>query len=401
VTGRERILATLSRQPVDRIAFDIGGTTCSSVHVIAYQELRRQMGLPDRPLRCGCMTQLIAHVDADVQDALGCDAELLAFGSRETKTWSAPFGLDLVVPQLLDVEDLPDGSSVLKNRAGAVYARRARDARFFDPVGCPLARVTSANQLDDFEPLFERWDYSSIYDEPIDAMADRARRQYQSTDRAVVAPWQLHYLQAGQILRGYEQFFLDLAGDKDFAHAVLGKVHAAYMRRLDVFLPALAESIDAVFLTDDLGTQQAGLISPATYREMIFPYTSAAVAKIKSYGKNIVMHSCGAISAFIPALIEMGVDAINPVQVSARGMNPRDLVREFGKDVAFWGGGCDTQHALNAADPQTVRDDVRRRLEEFGRDAHLVFTQVHNIQYDVPPENILVMHDEFCKHTRS
>jgi uroporphyrinogen decarboxylase len=96
----------------------------------------------------------------------------------------------------------------------------------------------------------------------------------------------------------------------------------------------------------------------------------------------------------------MGVDALNPVQVSARGMAPADLVRRYGKDIAFWGGGCDTQHALNAADPAVVRADVRRRLEEFGPHAHLVFTQVHNIQYDVPPENILAMRDEFRKAAR-
>jgi uroporphyrinogen decarboxylase len=94
------------------------------------------------------------------------------------------------------------------------------------------------------------------------------------------------------------------------------------------------------------------------------------------------------------------VDALNPVQVTARGMNPRDLVREFGKDIAFWGGGCDTQHAMNAADPETVRADVRRRLEEFGADAHLVFTQVHNIQYDVPAENIVALREEFLRQTR-
>ena len=298
MTGRERVLATLNRQPVDRIAFDIGGTTCSGIHAVAHHKLRRFMGLPDRPMRCGCITQLIAQVDDDFQDALGCDAELLSFGSRETRIWPTPFGLDLVVPKLFDAEELADGSSVLKNRSGTPYARRARDAYYFDPVGCPLAKLTSPQELNVFDAVFERWDYPYVYDEPIDALAQRARRRYESTDRAVVAPWQLHYLQAGQLFRGYEQFFLDLAADKDFAHAILGKVHEAYMRRLDLLLPALAGSIDAVFLLDDLGTQQAGLISPATYREMIFPYTSAAVAKIKSYQKKVIMHSCGAITAF-------------------------------------------------------------------------------------------------------
>jgi uroporphyrinogen decarboxylase len=142
------------------------------------------------------------------------------------------------------------------------------------------------------------------------------------------------------------------------------------------------------------------MISPGLYQEMIFPYVAEAVGKIKAAGKKVVMHSCGAVSSFVPFLIEMGVDGLNPVQVSAAGMNPADLVREYGRHIAFWGGGCDTQHALNASDPEVVRADVRRRLEEFGPDASLVFTQVHNIQYDVPPENILAMRDEFWKQTR-
>ena len=263
----------------------------------------------------------------------------------------------------------------------------------------PLASVKSAGDLGQFDELLERWDYSAVYDEPLDALAARARKQYQSTDRAVVALWRMHYLQAGQILRGFEQFFVDMVSDRELAHAFLGRLHRVYLKRADAFLAAFGDSIDAVFLTDDLGTQQSSLISPALYREMVFPYVSELVGRIKAAGKKVIMHSCGSVVRFIPLLIEMGVDALNPVQVSAQGMNPRDLVREFGRDIAFWGGGCDSQHALCAADPEVVRADVRRRLSEFGPDAHLVFTQVHNIQYDVPPENVLALRDEFRRQT--
>jgi len=172
------------------------------------------------------------------------------------------------------------------------------------------------------------------------------------------------------------------------------------MDRVDAFLESFGDYCDVVFLTDDLGTQKGSMISPAIYREMIMPYIAELVGKIKAAGKPVVMHSCGAVSDFVPMMIEIGIDALNPVQVSAHGMNPADLVRQFGRDIAFWGGGCDTQHALNASDPEVVRADVRQRLSEFGPDASLVFTQVHNIQYDVPPENVLAMRDEFWKQTR-
>jgi uroporphyrinogen decarboxylase len=399
MTGRERILRTLERKPADRIPYDLGGTDCSAVHVLPYKKLKGQLGLPDRPVVCGCLTQLVAENDADFARAFGVDAEVLGFGAQATTIWCAPFGVDLVVPARFKPETLPDGSNVVKNAHGEVYARRAADAYYFDPVGTPLAAVTSAAELKRFDALFERWDWPAVYNEPLDALAARARRQYQATDRAVVALWRMHYLQAGQLMRGYEQFMVDLMIDQDLAHAILRQLHEVYLRRADALLAATADWMDIVFLTDDLGTQESGLVSPETYRKMIFPYTRELVGKIKVAGKKVVMHSCGAIAEFIPFLIDMGIDAVNPVQVSARGMNPADLVREFGRDIAFWGGGCDTQHALNAPDQNIVRADVRRRLAEF-KGGHLVFTQVHNIQYDVPPQNIIALHDEFVKQTR-
>jgi len=400
MTGRERVLATLDRQPADCVPLDIGGTDCTSIHVVAYEKLRRRMGLGDGPIRCGCLIQLVAQTDVEVMDALETDAEVLWFGPKETKTWNTPFGVELIIPKLFDVEDLSDGSSVVRNPQGVVYAKRAADAYYHDPVGAPLAEITSAAELDHYDDLFDRWDFSYVYDEPLEALAARARKQYESTDRAVITMWRLHYLQAGMLLRGYEQFLIDLMVDKDLAHAMMDKLRQTYLKRIDAFLAAFGDWFDVVFLTDDLGTQQTGMISPAVYREMIYPYMAETVGRIKAAGKKVVMHSCGAVSMFVPAFIEMGVDALNPVQVSAGGMNPADLVRQYGKDIAFWGGGCDTQHALNAGDTEVVRADVRRRLREFGPDASLVFTQVHNIQYDVPPENILAMRDEFWKQTR-
>ena len=401
MTGRQRVLATLNRQKPDCIPFEIGGTDCSSVHVIAYRKLRERMGLAHGPIRCGCLIQLVAETDADVMDALDVDVEVLWFGSQQTKVWKTPFGVDLIVPERFDVEDLADGSSVVRNPQGVVYAKRAADAYYHDPVDPPLAEITSPGELDRFDALFDRWDFSYVYDEPLDALARRARAQYESTDRAVVTLWRMHYLQAGMLMRGFEQFFVDLVADKDLTHALFGKLHQVYLDRVDAFLAAFGPWVDVVFLTDDLGTQKGGMISTSLYKEMIYPYVSELVGKIKAAGKKVVMHSCGAVSTYVPYLIEMGVDGLNPVQVSAQGMNPAELVRQYGRDVAFWGGGCNTQHALNASDPEVVRADVRRRLEEYGPDASLVFTQVHNIQYDVPPENILALRDEFFKQARN
>ncbi len=400
MTGRERVLATLNRRKPDVTAFEIGGTDCSSVHVVAYQKLRRLMGLVDKPIDVGCLGQLVARTDRDVMDALDVDAEVLWFDAQATKVWHTPFGPDLVVPDQFDVHDLADGSSIVKTPGGQIAAQRAADAYYFDPGVYPLAEVTSPRDLSRFDALFEHWDYSHVYDEPLEDLARRAQTQYMSTQRAVVSLWRMHYLQAGQLMRGFERFFLDLVENRELVRAIFEKLHEVYLRRADTFLNAFGDWFDIVFLTDDLGTQQSGLMSVRMYRDLIYPYISELVGRIKARGKKVVMHSCGSVYDFIPSMIEMGIDALNPVQVSARNMNPQKLAREFGRDIAFWGGGCDTQHALNASDPAIVRHDVRQRLEEFGPEAHLVFTQVHNIQYDVSPENILAMRDEFWRLAR-
>lgn len=399
MTGRERILKTLRHEAVDRIPYDLGGTDCSSVHVIPYKALRQKIGLSDKPVRCSCLAQLIAENEEDFMTAMNVDAEIFPFAAHKDKIWKAPFGVDLIVPDKFGVEDLPDGSSVVKNAQGKIHARRAASSAYFDSVEPPLAAVSQPSELKSFEELFARWDYSEVYDEPLAAMAARAQKRHASTDRALMAPWRLHYLQASQLMRGYEQFFIDLMADKPMAHAIFERLHQSYLRRIDTFLKAFADHIDVVFLTDDLGTQQSALISPDLYKEMVFPYVSELIGRIRKAGKPVCMHLCGAVSDFIPLLIDMGVDALNPVQVSAAHMNPRELVRRYGKDIAFWGGGCDTQEALNSTNPEIVREDVRRCLQEFRPDAALVFTQVHNIQYDVPADNILTMRDEFMRRT--
>ncbi len=159
MTGRERVLATLNRQKPDTIPYDLGGTDCSAVHAFSYKKLRDKLGiLPDSPVDCGCLIQLIAQPDREVMDRLETDAECLWFASQETKIWHTPFGVDMIVPKNYLVEDLSDGTSVVKNAVGEVTGVRAADAYYIDPVGTPLAGLTSPRELDRFDALFQRWD---------------------------------------------------------------------------------------------------------------------------------------------------------------------------------------------------------------------------------------------------
>ena len=232
-------------------------------------------------------------------------------------------------------------------------------------------------------------DWPSVDDELIDEYARRAKHLYLSTDQAVIASWRMHYLQAGQIMRGYEQFMIDLLTDEKLVRGMLDRLHEAYLKRAKLFLDAMADYTDVVFFTDDLGTQSGPLISIDLYRKLIKPYWAELIALVKKYNKKVLMHSCGAISVFIRDMIEIGVDAINPVQITASGMDPMRLKKDFGRDIAFWGGGISTQGVLDRAAPGQIRDEVKRNIEIFAPGGGFVFTQVHNIQHDVPPQNII------------
>ncbi|MBI2844309.1 MAG: hypothetical protein HYX78_12985 [Armatimonadetes bacterium] len=194
-------------------------------------------------------------------------------------------------------------------------------------------------------------------------------------------------------LRGYESFYSDLAAEPDLAEMVLDRLtelKIAYWRRA---LAEVGELVDVVNEADDISGQNGPLMSPATYRRLVKPRHAQIYSAIKKAAPRvkIFMHSCGAVREFVPDFIEIGVDILNPVQISAAGMDPFELKRDFGKDIVFWGGGVDTQHVLGSGTVEDVRDNVKRNIDALAPGGGFVFTTVHITQANVPPQNYLAM----------
>jgi uroporphyrinogen decarboxylase len=161
-----------------------------------------------------------------------------------------------------------------------------------------------------------------------------------------------------------------------------------------LFLDEAGDIVDVIMIGDDLAGQKGPLFSPAIYRSIVKPRQKRLVQYIRSRTKaKIWYHSCGSVIQFIPDLVDNGVDALNPVQLSARGMDPGELKKAFGEKICFWGGGIDSQHALPHASPDEVREHVRQNLGNFKPGGGYVFANVHNIQADVPPGNVIAMFD--------
>ena len=183
-----------------------------------------------------------------------------------------------------------------------------------------------------------------------------------------------------------------LAGEPEKAHKFLDGLVEIYMPKLEKFLGAVGEYIDIVRFGDDLGMQTGPQISPRMYREFFKPRHKLMWDRAKQLANvKVMLHCCGGVRELLPDLIDAGLDAINPVQISCAGMNAQELKAEFGKEMVFWGGGCDTQTILPNGTPQAVRQHVREQVEILKPGGGFVFQQVHNILANVPPENIVTM----------
>jgi len=394
VTGRQRILTALRHEQPDRVPLDIGGLESSGVTAIAYNRLREHLGLGQGETQVFEPYQQVAKIEDDLLQALDIDTALLAIEPLAWQDAQLPDGSPCQIPAKWDPQPDPDGGWNVCDGDGHTIARMPDGGFYFEPVYAPLADITDPAELDDHLDAIGSYDWPGFADETLDDIAARAEKLFTETDRAIVFNLQCHLMAAGMFLRGYEQFMVDLLADKPFVHGFLRRLTDAYKQRVEQTLARLDPFIQVVLVNDDLGTQNGSITSPATYREMILPYQRELFSHIKQYTNAfLLLHSCGSVVEFIPDLLDAGVDALNPVQVSAAGMDSAELKKRFGDRLTFWGGGCDTQHVLGGGSPADVAPEVRRRVADFAPGGGFVFTQVHNIQPDVPPANIVAMVD--------
>jgi len=195
-------------------------------------------------------------------------------------------------------------------------------------------------------------------------------------------------------LRGFENFLVDLLTDQDFVTTLLEGMYNYQLKRYSLFLQEAGEFLDVVFVGDDLATAESVIMSPKTYRDIIKPYHKEYFKNLKKLAPHarLLYHSCGSIFSFIPDLIEVGVDILNPVQVSAQNMDTKVLKEKFGGELSFW-GAIDTTRVLPRGTKKEVKEEVRKRIDDLGPEGYIL-TSVHDIQPDVPPENVITMFEE-------
>jgi uroporphyrinogen decarboxylase len=389
---RQRVLTSLRHQEPDRVPIDFGGTVDSTIMATSYQALRRHLGLEVSVTRVADIYQHTALVEEDVRRALGIDTMLVSDEPTAWRQGLLPDGSPAEFPSQFLPHRQKDGAWVTFDGAGNVVLKMPRDGHYFDPVYSPLADATSVRDIEKHIESIESYDRPSHLDKSYEALAEQAKELRERTDYLLVGFFGGHIFQAAQSLRGWETFLVDLLRNHKFAEALMDQLAEANIRRFEHYARTVGPYVDVIQFEDDLGMQDRPLLRPELYRAAVKPYH----AKLFSYVKSkcdayLLLHTDGAVSPFVPDFIEMGVDIMNPVQVSAAGMDTKALKRTFGKDITFWGAGCDSQEVLPFGTPEEVADEVKRRLDDLAPGGGYVFSPVHNVQFGVPTENIVAM----------
>ncbi len=379
MTPRERVVKALNYETPDRVPIDFGGFQ-TGIHKRAYAALLKHLGIEEDIVTLDPVQQLAKPSEAVLQRFHVDTRYVLAHG---------PDGFDGVIRK---VERNGRLWHDLTDEFGVVWSMPDDGGLYMDISHHPLA-AASLKDLADY-PWPDGTDASRFT-----GVREQAKTLRKDTPYALATGISGVVYEYCWYLRGLERWFMDTVENPDFCAALLDRTLAFWMDYLAGFMRQVGDIVDVVMIGDDLTGQNGPLFSPAFYRAVVKPRQKELVQHIKSLTRaKIWYHTCGSCLEYIPDLLDNGVDILNPVQTSAAGMDPAMLKKRYGRDLVFWGGGCDAQHVLPYATPERVREEVRRNMEIFKPGGGYVFNGIHNIQADVPPENVVALFDAACEY---
>jgi uroporphyrinogen decarboxylase len=400
MTSRERVLAAINHQQTGQIPIDLGSNPSSGISAMGYNKLKKALGIQTGKTRVFDVVQQLAVVEDEVVDALGIDVlDIGRVFNTADEDWYDITMLDgsaAQYPTWFRPITRADGT-VEVERNGHVIARKPPDGAFFDQTYFPYEN----DYPDSYENLPEAMDmvlWQALVHSPWDHAADdnfweelRARtlKLRESTDKALMITAGCNLFEWGTFLRKLDNFLMDLLAEPEEVEKLLDALMELHLAGLEKICAAVGDIVDILRFGDDLGTTGGLFMPPDTYRELFKPrHTKLNEFVHQNSSMKTFLHSCGSIYRVMPDLIEAGYDIINPVQTNCFEMEPEKLKAEFGDQITFWGGGCDTASILNNGTPEEVRAHVLERCEIFSKDGGFVFNTIHNILPEVPAENI-------------
>ena len=408
MNSREIVTSSLEHKP-GTMAVDLGGTPVSGMHVSSVAALRKHYGLEERPVKVVEPYQMLGEIDDELKSIIGVDTEavlgrltLFGFPNEGWKEWRAPWGQNVLVPDGFRTKT--EGSDILIFPTGDTTARPSgkmpESSVYFDSIirQEPFTEedLNPEQNLQEFGPL------SEVDIDHYRRETDRARKTGRSVAAAMpgtglgdIAMVPGPFLTDPRGIRDVTEWYVSLVSRQEYVHEVFTRQTEIALRNLETLHSVVGDSIDVAFVCGtDFGTQTSTFCSPETFRNLYLPYYLKINGWIHEHTTwKTFKHSCGAVFGFMPLFIEAGFDIINPVQLSATGMDAEALKREYGSKLVFWGGGVDTQKTLPFGKPAEVREQVLRRCEILSKEGGFVFNPIHNVQAKTPVENMVAMID--------
>jgi uroporphyrinogen decarboxylase len=407
MTSRERVLASLNQQSPDKIPIDFSGHRSSGISAIAYHKLRHFLELSPSPIRVYDLVQQLAIVNDDILDRFRVDTLEMGRGflteDKDWKEWILPDGTPCFIPYYINLEKRGDDWAVLTDR-GIELGIQKKGWLYFEQTYFPLmARGIANDDFSDLEDVLNNTIWTGAVSPgahlPLDGpgleeMARSARALRESTDRAIIGLFGGNMFEVPQMLYRMDNYLMALKLHPGAVLRLSERLCEIYLQSLEKWLGAVGPFIDIILFGDDLGGQNGSLISPEMYRRYFKPYHQKLWSRAKELADvKVLLHCCGGVRELLPDLIDAGLDAMNPIQFNCVGMDTAELKADFGKDLTFWGGGCDTRDILPNASPELVRKHVHEQVDTLSPEGGFVFQQVHNILANIPAENIAAMFD--------
>ena len=411
MNSRERFIKTLNHQEPDQMVIDFGSTSVTGIHVLTIEKLRQHYGLSKKPVRVTDPGQMLGEVDDELSEIMGIDVtgakgrkNSFGFYNHEPfKEYKTPWGQVVLVPEAFHTTS-GENSDVLMHPEGDVTAspsaRIPVTGYFFDAI--IRQQPINEEKLDYRDNLEE---YGLVSDSDLEywkTVTQKAR----ASGKGVIAG--LGGTALGDIahvpgvklknpkgIRDITEWYMSILMRPDYIRAIFDRQSEIALENLSRLHHVIGDNIDAVYICGtDFGTQDSTFCAPEQFDDLWLPYYRRINNWIHTHTTwKTFKHSCGAVEPFLSRFIDAGFDIINPVQINAKGMDPIHLKKTYGKDLVFWGGGIDTQVTLPYATPAKVREEVIRLCEIFSKDGGFVFSSVHNIQANVPVENVVAMVD--------
>lgn len=411
-SSRERLRQTLNHEEPDQVVVDLGSTAITGIHAQALYNLREALGLEKRRVKICEPLQLLGEVEEDVRQKLHIDCvdlsngyNMFGFSNRGRKSWTLPSGLGVDVPG--DFTTTVDG-------AGRTYLYPQGDvsvppAAVLPEGGCFFDNIVRGNcSCDEAEGRSAREDFREdsglLSDGQLRHMEELCNYCYNETDYGIIYSSAIASLGDFALIPGpgvkhpkgvrdLPDFMMAGLLCPDYIHELFEMQTEVALKNAELIYQACGNKIQAIYVSGaDFGTQNGPYMSLESFRKFYKPYHTRINLWIHEHTQwKTFFHSCGAVADFLQDFYESGVDILNPVQLSARGMDGKMLKEQWGDKFVFWGGGVDTQKTLPFGTPEEVYQEVTERLALFSKGGGYVFNTVHNIQANVPVENLAAM----------